>query len=48
MFVLIGGDRRTLAVPLAQLQGVAVDEQTRQVIEDWQDGSRRGTSCEQR
>jgi hypothetical protein len=36
MFVLIGGERRPLAVPLAQLEGVAVDEQTRQVIEDWQ------------
>jgi hypothetical protein len=35
MFVLIGGERRPLAVPLAQLEGVAVDEQTRQVIEDW-------------
>jgi hypothetical protein len=29
-------DRRTLAVPLAQLEGVAVDEPTRQAIEDWQ------------
>jgi hypothetical protein len=36
MFVLIGWERRGLAVPLAQLEGVAVDEQTRQVIEDWQ------------
>jgi Calcium binding len=36
MFVLIGWERRGLAVPLAQLQGVAVDEQTGQVIEDWQ------------
>jgi Calcium binding len=36
MFVLIGWDRRALAVPLAQLQGVEVDQQTRQVIEDWQ------------
>jgi hypothetical protein len=36
MFVLIGWERRALAVPLAQLEGVAVDEQTRQVIEDWQ------------
>jgi hypothetical protein len=36
MFVLIPWERRTLAVPLAQLQGTAVDEQTRQVIEDWQ------------
>jgi hypothetical protein len=36
MFVLIRWERRTLAVPLAQLEGVAVDEQTRQAIEDWQ------------
>jgi Calcium binding len=36
MFVLIRWERRTLAVPLVQLEGVAVDEQTRQVIEDWQ------------
>jgi Calcium binding len=28
MFVLIGWERRALAVPLAQLEGVAVDEQT--------------------
>ena len=35
MFVLIRWKRRTLAVPLAQLEGVAVDEQTRQAIEDW-------------
>jgi hypothetical protein len=36
MFVLIRWHRRTLGVPLAQLEGVAVDEQTRQVIEDCQ------------
>jgi hypothetical protein len=36
MFVLIPWERRTLAVPLAQLQGIAVDEQTRQAIQDWQ------------
>jgi uncharacterized NAD(P)/FAD-binding protein YdhS len=36
MFVLIRWEHRPLAVPLAQLEGVAVDEQTRQVIEDWQ------------
>src|SRR5215216_1551286 len=36
MFVLIRWERRPLAVLLAQLEGVAVDEQTRQVIEDWQ------------
>jgi hypothetical protein len=36
MFVLIRWERRGLAVPLAQLEAVAVDEPTRQVIEDWQ------------
>jgi hypothetical protein len=36
MFVLTRWERRALAVPLAQLQGVAVDEPTRQAIEDWQ------------
>ena len=37
MFILIRWERRrALAVPLAQLEGVAVDEQTRQAIEDWQ------------
>jgi Calcium binding len=35
MFVLTRWERRSLAVPLAQLQGVAVDEQTLQMIEDW-------------
>jgi hypothetical protein len=35
MFVLIRWDRRALGVPLAQLEAVAVDEQTRQAIEDW-------------
>jgi hypothetical protein len=37
MFVLTRWERRTLAVPLSQLAGVAVDEQTRQAIEDWHD-----------
>ena len=36
MFILIRWERRrALAVPLAQLEGVAVDEQTRQATEDW-------------
>ena len=42
MFVLIRWERRALAVPLAQLEGVAVDEPTRQVIEDWQYWGREG------
>jgi hypothetical protein len=36
MFVLIRWERRSLAVPLVQLEGVAVDDHSRQVIEDWQ------------
>jgi hypothetical protein len=35
MFVVTRWDRGTLAVPLSQLEGIAVSEQTRQVIEDW-------------
>lgn len=35
MFVRIRWERDTLAVPLSQLQGVAVDEQTQQAINDW-------------
>ena len=35
MFVLTRWKRRSLAVPLSQLEGVAVDEETRQAIEDW-------------
>jgi hypothetical protein len=35
MFVLTRWDRGDLAVPLSQLEGLAVDEQTRQAIEDW-------------
>ncbi len=36
MFVSTRWEGRTLAVPLAQLEGVEVDEQTCQAIEDWQ------------
>jgi hypothetical protein len=36
MFILTRWERGTLAVPLAQLEGIGVDEQTRQVMEDWQ------------
>jgi hypothetical protein len=35
MFVLIRWSRRTLAVPLSQLDGVGVDEEAREAIEDW-------------
>jgi hypothetical protein len=35
MLVLMRWGRRTLAVPLAQLEGIAVDDATREAIEDW-------------
>jgi hypothetical protein len=35
MLVLIRWKRRQLAVPLMQLEGVQVDEETQQAIEDW-------------
>lgn len=35
MFVLIRHGRRSLAVPLAQIEGLGMDEQTSQAIEDW-------------
>ena len=35
MFVFIRWGKRTLAVPLEQLEGVDVDDQTKEAIEDW-------------
>lgn len=35
MFVLTPWNRRTLAIPLAQIEGIRVDDETRQAIEDW-------------
>jgi len=35
MFVTIKWRRRQLAVPLMQLEGLQVDEETQQAIEDW-------------
>ncbi len=35
MFVLIRWKQRQLAVPLMQLEGIGVDEETQQAIEDW-------------
>ena len=35
MFVVIQWQGRDLAVPLAQLEGIAVDDETRQAIGDW-------------
>jgi hypothetical protein len=42
MFVLIRWKQRQLAVPLMQLEGVQVDEETRQAIEDWHYWVNRG------
>ena len=36
MLVTVRWKRRQLAVPLMQLEGVKVDEQTKQAMEDWQ------------
>jgi hypothetical protein len=35
MFVLIRWDSRQFGVPLIQLEGIDVDEETQQAIEDW-------------
>jgi hypothetical protein len=35
MFVLTHWERGTLAVPLVQLEGIRVDDETRQAVEDW-------------
>jgi hypothetical protein len=35
MFVLMPWERRTLAIPLAQLEALVADEQTRRAVEDW-------------
>ncbi len=43
MFVLMPWERRTLAVPLSQLQAAShVDEETRQAVEDWHYWAERG------
>ena len=42
MFVLTPWERRTLAVPLAQLAALVTDDQTRQAIEDWRYWIERG------
>ncbi len=42
MLVLIHWKRRQFAVPLMQLEGLQVDEETRQAIEDWQYWVNRG------
>ena len=35
MFVRMELDKRKFAVPLSQLQGISIDEDTKEVIEDW-------------
>jgi hypothetical protein len=35
MFAQTPWDRRTLAIPLAQVEAIAADDDTRQAIEDW-------------
>ena len=35
MFVVIRWKQRQLAVPLMQLEGIEVDEETQQAIDDW-------------
>jgi hypothetical protein len=42
MLVSIQWNRRQFAVPLIQLEGIQVEEETRQAIEDWQYWVNRG------
>ena len=42
MFVLIQWEKRQLAVPLMQLEGIGGDEETQQAIEDWHYWVNRG------
>jgi hypothetical protein len=42
ILVMIPWKRRQLAVPLMQLEGALVDEETQQAIEDWQYWVNRG------
>jgi hypothetical protein len=42
MFVGIRWERRPLAVPLAQLEGIQVDKETEQAIQDWHYWVNRG------
>jgi hypothetical protein len=42
MLVMVQWKRRQFAVPLAQLEGVGVDEKVQQAIEDWQYWVNRG------
>ncbi len=42
MFVLIRWERRRLAVPLSQLEGIKADKKTFQAIGDWHYWTRKG------
>jgi len=42
MFVMIRWERRSLALPLSQLEGVRVTGKTRQALEDWRYWVRQG------
>lgn len=42
MFVEMPWERRTLAVPLSQLEGITADAPTQQAIEDWRYWVKRG------
>jgi len=42
MLVMIRWKQRQLAVPLMQLEGIGVDEETQQAIEDWHYWVNRG------
>jgi len=42
MLVMIKWKRRQLAIPLTQLEGVNVEEETQQAIEDWHYWVKRG------
>jgi Calcium binding len=42
MFVLIQRKKRQIAVPLMQLEGIEVDEEAQQAIEDWHYWVNRG------
>ncbi|HSH79315.1 MAG TPA: calcium-binding protein [Herpetosiphonaceae bacterium] len=42
MLVNVKWKRRTLAVPLSQLEGIQLDEQTQQALEDWHYWDGRG------
>ena len=42
LFVTIKWQNRTLAIPLSQVEGIGVDEETKEGIEDWHYWVRRG------